>query len=295
MKVNQKLPAILSLVFFLSGFAGLFYQVIWQRLLTLYYGVGTISITLIVSVYMLGLGLGALAGGFLAERVENRIGLYAIIEILIGLFGLTSLALLAFLGRATAGSSYIWAFVYMSLFLCLPTLLMGATLPLLIKIFNRLVDDFMFSVSRLYFLNTIGAALGAIFCAYGVVSFLGLDWGVYIAGGMNISLAGVIMYCARTHQPNPSPARKTTGVLLASRGLGKSVYLLVFITGFLAIGYELVWFRLVGVLVKASPYAFSTVLSVYLAGIALGSYTIQRYCQKHPRHDPVSLFFFCNS
>ncbi len=294
-KSNTKLASLLAFVFFLSGFASLLYQVIWQRLLTLYYGVGTVSIALIVSAYMLGLGLGALAGGFLAERVHNKIKLYGIIEILIGCFGLASLALLDFLGRATAGSNYTISFIYMCLFLCTPTLLMGATLPLLIKIFNGLVHDFLFSVSRLYFMNTLGAALGAICCSYLVISFLGLDFGIYMAAGLNFILAGIIIYSGKiyTHR---IPRNSTIGSkVFRPSDLGKFVYLLVFITGFLAIGYELIWFRVVGIFVKASPYAFSTVLAVYLLGIALGSYYIEKYLRKHPNSDPVSLFFFCNS
>ena len=64
--------ASLSFIFFLSGFASLIYQVVWQRLLTLHYGVGSIAITLIVSVYMFGLGVGALIGGYLAERYQTK-------------------------------------------------------------------------------------------------------------------------------------------------------------------------------------------------------------------------------
>lgn len=107
---------------------------------------GTISITLIVSVYMIGLGVGALSGGYLSERVKNKITLYFIVELLIGCFGLVSLALLDFIGRKTAGNSYMLSFFYMFLFLCLPTFLMGITLPLLTKIFNRLVQNFLNTV-----------------------------------------------------------------------------------------------------------------------------------------------------
>ena len=293
-KPNTKIVSLLAFVFFLSGFASLLYQVIWQRLLTLYYGVGTVSISLIISVYMLGLGLGALAGGFLAERVRNKIKMYATIEILIGSFGLASLFFLDFLGRATAGSSYTVSFICIGLFLCMPTLLMGATLPLLIKIFNGLVHDFMFSVSRLYFLNTLGAALGAICCSYLVISFWGLDFGVYMAAILNFILAGIITYSGKMYKHRTLQNTITGLKVFRPSGLGKFAYLLVFITGFLAIGYELVWFRVVGVLVKASPYAFSTVLAVYLTGIAFGSYYIDKYLRKHKNSDRASLFFFCN-
>ena len=76
-----------------------------------------------------------------------------------------------------------------------------------------------------------------------------------------------------------------------AEGLGKSAYLLVFITGFLAIGYEIVWFRVVGILVKESAYAFSSVLSVYLTGIALGSFGIERYIKSRKSINRKNLFF----
>ena len=75
---------LLRLVFFFSGAAGLIYQVVWQRLLTVYYGVGPVATTLIVSIYMLGLGLGALVGGAAAERIKSRVTLYMLVELLLG-------------------------------------------------------------------------------------------------------------------------------------------------------------------------------------------------------------------
>ena len=102
----------LEFIFFLSGFSSLIYQVTWQRLLTVYYGVGMISITLIVSIYMFGLGLRALIGGHYAELVKNNILLYFWVELGIGLFGIVSFPALLCLGRHTAGSPYILAGFY---------------------------------------------------------------------------------------------------------------------------------------------------------------------------------------
>ena len=264
--VPLRLTALLSLIFFFSGLASLFYQVAWQRILTVHYGVGEISITLIISIYMMGLGLGALLGGFLAERVKNKIALYFVVELLIACFGLISWQFLDFLGRYTAGSSYMVSFVYMLLFLSLPTLLMGITLPLLVKIFNSLRHDFLSTVSFLYFINTIGAAVGSVFSSYVIISLFGLDIAIYLAAAINFTLAVLILMAKNipviqeetTSFPDQTKDKDNTFGLLA--------YLFVFVTGFLALGYEIVWFRMVGILVKASPYAFSTVLSVYLFG-----------------------------
>ena len=91
-------------VFFFSGLSALVYQIVWQRLLTVYYGVGPISIALVVTVYMLGLGLGALFGGYISERLTQRIFVYCLIELGIGLFGIFSSGFLDFFGLPDSGN-----------------------------------------------------------------------------------------------------------------------------------------------------------------------------------------------
>lgn len=280
----------LGLVFFGSGFAALIYQVVWQRLLTLPYGVGTISIAVIVSAYMLGLGLGALLGGVLAERIKNKILLYFGVELLIGMFGVASLPFFKLLARATAGSGYAAAFFYQFIFLLFPTLLMGISLPLLIKIFQHLLSSFIRSVSWLYFINTLGAAAGSAFAAYVLISFGGLDLAVYFAAALNLVLAGAIFLLGRSRAQGPwseagiqDQARDEPGLRGASA--------LALLTGFLAIGYEMIWFRIIGVLIKDSPYAFATVLAVYLLGLALGSLAVNRYVSSWTLPERKSIFF----
>src|SRR5215213_6964889 len=149
---------LLKMVFFISGFSSLVYQVAWQRVLTLYYSVENISTTLIVTVYMLGLGIGAIVGGYIADSVSRRLGLYCVIELFIGLFGFFSLPFLEYIGKVTAGSSYTVSFAGMFLFLSFPTMLMGMTLPVLTKFYNAQLKQFFNSLSSLYFINTLGAA-----------------------------------------------------------------------------------------------------------------------------------------
>lgn len=290
--INRPLVRILSFVFFFSGFSSLIYQVCWQRLLTVYYGVGSISTTIIVSVYMLGLGVGYLLGGILVERSAKRILLYFAIELSVGCFGLASLPIIAFLGRHTAGTNYFLSFFYIFLFLAIPTTLMGMTLPVLMKIFNRYAENFLHSIGFLYFINTLGAAAGALFAGYVLIAFFGLDGGIYAAAAMNAVLALLIV----TTGPVRNPPVETAGATPETRPddvfPGKIVYLLVCIAGFLAIGYEIVWFRVIGILVKDSPYAFSSTLSVYLLGIAIGSFAIQRYLEHNRTINRRSFYFF---
>ena len=170
---------------------------------------------------------------------------------------------------------------------------MGITLPLLTKIFNHMVRNFLNTVSLLYFVNTIGAAVGALLASYIFITFWGLDNAVYIAVATNIVLAGLILFSKylMPELQGQEGEQVESESIDRDQMLGKIAYILVFVTGFLAIGYEIVWFRVVGVLVKASPYAFSTTLSVYLAGIALGSYGMSKYLKRYASVDKKSLFF----
>ena len=285
-----KPTTFLAIAFFFSGSAGLIYQVIWQRLLTLYYGVGNISISLIVSVFMFGLGLGALIGGYFSERIVNKIKIYCLIELFLGIFGLLSLPFLKYLGQMTAGSPYLLTLIYVFIFLSFPTVLMGMTLPLLIKIYNSYVGRFLYSVSFLYFINTLGASVGALVASYIIISLFGLNGGIYAAATINLLLAALLMIWFRNKEieNKREPIKPNT---LIHDAFGRISYFLIFITGFLAIGYEIVWFRLIGVIVKASPYAFSTILSIYLLGIAFGSFWMDKFCGRHPSISKKSLFY----
>lgn len=263
----------LGAVFFLSGFASLIYQVVWQRLLTHVYGVGSVSTTIVVSVYMMGLGLGALMGGRVADSTHRWVRYYAGLELCLAVFGLASLPFLGVLGRATAGSSPGVALVASFLFLCIPTTLMGATLPLLVKLYTARSGSFFHSLSVLYFVNTLGAAFGAVFTSYVMISFMGLDTGVYVAAATNLLLAAAVLRLGDSSEEAaaPVPVAESPGSRVNFAGL------LVFMTGFMAVGYEMVWFRLLGTLLKASPYTFPSVLAVYLLGVALGSLWVVRF------------------
>ncbi|MFA5087847.1 MAG: fused MFS/spermidine synthase [Candidatus Omnitrophota bacterium] len=286
----MQLTSLLSFVFFFSGFSSLIYQIVWQRLLTISYGVGAVSVSLIVSIFMAGLGLGALMGGYLAEKIKDKIRLYFIIQLAIGVFGLVSLPFLDFLGRHTAGSGYFVAFLYMSSFLFLPTFLMGMTLPVVTKIFNSFVRDFRKTVGFLYFINTLGAALGALSASYFFISFWGLDGAIYIATGINFFLAALIY---RSSFLSYAPQENTAEVQKAGAPvLGRWAYPIVFVTGFLAIGYEIIWMRVIGVLVKESAYTFPSILAIYLTAIALGSLFSGKKSFRAKLTDPRKMFFW---
>jgi len=288
---SRRPAALLSAVCFCSGFASLVCQVAWQRLLTIHYGIGAISIALIVSVFMLGLGLGSLIGGRLAERAREPRLLYAGVEAALGASGFVSLPLILWLGRNSADSTPAASFAWLFAFLIVPTLLMGITLPLLTTMYARGTGDFIRRVSHLYFINTLGAAAGAIVTGYLLVSLVGLDGCIYLAAGINGVLAVTILQTRgmaehpRVAVPPGPPAPESTQIP------GRLAYVLVFVTGMVAIGYEIVWYRVIGVLVKDSPYAFASVLAVYLLGVAMGSRWVHRFLVRRPGVSHRDVFF----
>ncbi|WP_423278750.1 hypothetical protein, partial [Escherichia coli] len=135
--------AIIYLVFFFSGFAGLIYQVVWQRAFTLYYGVGAVSTSIVVSVFLFGLGVGAYVGGWVAERAGRRLLLiYVVLELALAAIGALSLDVLSAITPALSQSSYASGFLIIAGLIAVPTVLMGMTLPLMVKLTNVVNHDF---------------------------------------------------------------------------------------------------------------------------------------------------------
>src|SRR5499426_61741 len=287
-RTRTRALALIGVVFFVSGFATLVYQVAWQRLLTLYYGVGPVSIAVIVSVFLLGLGIGGLLGGWLAERIPRLALLYSLIEVGLGLYGIASVPFLDLLGRTTAGSSYLWTAFFSALFLLPPTVLMGATLPVVLKLYNRRTGKYLESLSFLYFINTLGAATGALVAGYVLISLFDLDGAIGTAVFLNFALATVVFLAMRKADlMRAAPIAEVP----AKELLGRAAIWLVFVTGFVAIGYEIAWALSISSILKSSPYMFATILFVYLLGIALGSYGMNRIGRRLSVAQARSLFF----
>ncbi|MEM8882609.1 MAG: fused MFS/spermidine synthase [Planctomycetota bacterium] len=177
-------------IFFLSGFAALLYQVVWQRVLFSVYGIDHTSVAVIVTVFMLGLGIGSLVGGALSERHRRRaLPFFAVIELGIGLFGFFSLPIFAFVTGQTLDLSRFATGLVAFLLLLVPTTLMGATLPLLVAHATARSHNVGRSVGVLYFANTLGAAIGAFAAGLFLLGLLGLAGTVRGAAVLNILLA----------------------------------------------------------------------------------------------------------
>jgi predicted membrane-bound spermidine synthase len=182
--------------FFASGFCALIYQVCWQRLLFGNFGVDLESITIIVSTFMFGLGIGSILGGKISDQVTKKLFCFALVEFGIGLFGIFSPTLIQFAGDEFVGANRIAMIAINFLILAIPTVLMGGTLPVLVAYLFESNPNVGVSVGHLYCFNTAGAALG---CVAGLVifNFLSLSQTVYVAAVLNFLIAAVTWFASR--------------------------------------------------------------------------------------------------
>jgi len=177
-------------LFTISGVAALVYQVCWQRLLFSAFGVDIESITIIVSAFMLGLGIGALIGGELADRFpEYIIGMFSLTELAIGIFGFFSPWLIITVAAATVQGSHFEIAAANFLLLLFPTTLMGATLPMLVAHVMKTYKNVGVSIGLLYFVNTLGAAIGAAATGFIGFYYFGLNSSIFGAATLNIAVS----------------------------------------------------------------------------------------------------------
>ncbi len=200
MSLSQRKSATLRVAaaFFLSGFAALVYQLAWQRLLFVVIGVDIESVTIVVSTFMLGLGLGALLGGALADRWPGRILLaFCLFEVAIAAYGMVSVDLLQACAALFAGLSRPAAGALSFALLLLPTVCMGATLPMLVAHAWRSSGNVGVSTGALYFINTLGAATGALAIGFLLLYWLDLRQAVWLAAGLNASASLIVASALR--------------------------------------------------------------------------------------------------
>lgn len=181
--------SILCILFFFSGCAALIYQIMWQRMLFTQFGVDLESITIIVSVFMFGLGMGGIGGGIIADRMPTQLlSLYIMIELGIAIFGFLSPTIIQSIGDLTITSMLLTCIVSF-IILVIPTFLMGATFPILVSHVFQYDSHIGRSVGRLYFANTLGGAFGAYLSGFVLLYFLNLIESINCAAILNLFIA----------------------------------------------------------------------------------------------------------
>ena len=268
---------IISLVFF-SGFCSLTYQVIWERTLKYSFGGDVVSASIIVSVFLLGLGIG----GYLFRKVKRKALItLAFIELFIGLFGMwsyeiilqintTLTALNLKLGAGSLGET-VSVFFGTFIFLLLPTILMGGTLPLMLESFVPKTEKNTKFIGYIYGINVLGAVAGTLVPLL-IFGTMGLPKTLKLTSLFSI-LIGICLFglaAGRKTSPEPDTAPAVSGKTSFDRQ--NAFYIaFAFITGFIALALEILFIRFIGIMHGSSSYSFPTIMSAYLFSMSLGS------------------------
>ena len=290
----------LYLFFFVSGFPALLYQIVWQRALFTLYGVNIESVTMVVTAFMLGLGLGSLLGGAISRSQRlPLLRIFGLVELLIASYGIFSLKIFHWAADFTAGTAPLQTGLIAFTLVVLPTVFMGSTLPILVTYAVRISRNVGMSVGALYAVNTLGSAC-ACFCAgLFLMRWLGESKTVALAAGLNALVgATVLLWDFATHARQSSRASIPSADLqeeIAARdasrvtdeknrplpGIGFAPALITTaIAGFVSLGYEIVWYRLFSFTTAGLAKSFAFLLGAYLFGIAAGSQVSNRICKK---------------
>jgi len=274
---------VLCVLFFFSGFPALIYQLTWQRALFRIFGVNIESVTIVVTAFMLGLGIGSLAGGWLSKRPGIRLlPLLAVIELMTGAFGLVSLATFERVGALALGLPLAVLAVITLALVIVPTLLMGATLPVLVSHLVRRSGNVGSSVGLLYYVNTLGAGAACLACALLLFPFLGMQHTVYVAVAINGAVALGALLANRRDRGDPAVAQADGPASLqrSSPALGLAPVLVLAVAGgFVSLSYEMFLFRAVSYASGSGAGAFAVTLSVFLVGLAAGARQAGRDCE----------------
>jgi spermidine synthase len=289
---SSRSPAWPSLLFLVSGMAALIYQIVWQRVLFAAYGVNIESVTIIVSLFMFGLGIGSLVGGKLSEKFASySLEVFILCEAAIGCFGVASLPLIRKVTDATVNGSLLTVSATTFALLCIPTICMGATLPVLVGFLYRHTRNVGRSVGALYCLNTLGSALASLLTVDLLFRFLGQQQTAVVAAGLNWLVAGLALSYRRrlTRRPErpPEGAVQDESPAAAARKYSISYPLalgLAALIGYVSLSQEIVWVRAISFASGGMPQVFGHVLGFFLVGVALGALTAQEICSRNRTH-----------
>jgi len=184
------LSVVIHGVFVVSGISALLYQLIWQRSLLMLYGSNTESVAMVVTAFMLGLGLGSIAGGLVSMKPgAPLVLLFSAMELLIGAYGMISLRLFHWVGAWTLRAGTIETGLLAFALVFVPTLLMGATLPMLVAYRVNTTGHVGHSVGWLYFVNTLGGGIGAFLAGFVILHRFGLANSIHVAALLNLFCA----------------------------------------------------------------------------------------------------------
>jgi spermidine synthase len=286
--------------FFFSGLASLIYQILWLRMIDKVIGSAPFAVATVLSVFMGGLALGSWLAGKYIDRISSRLNLlslYGKVELAIGIYGLL-LPFFIYAAKPVYAVAYNSLFIHFwlyrlftffgcSVLLLVPTTLMGVTLPVLCRFYVEDLGHIGARTGRLYGINTIGGAAGALLCGFFLIARFGMwgSLGTAVAINILIGVLCIVMAKGDSHlvselidnvkdniKPKAPKAQTYPEVVPVEDNIITTLALWIFgISGFCSMAYEVFWTRLMGLIIGPTTYSFSLVVSTFIVGLALGN------------------------
>jgi len=276
---NHKDPArflpLLLLLFAGSGFSALVYEIVWYQLLQLAIGSTAVSLGILLATFMGGLCLGSIGLPQLPSARRHPLRTYGFLEAGIAIFGLLALFEIPLISRVyIAGAEHglpgmLLRGLVAAVCMLPPTILMGASLPAIV----RWIESTPRGVSwwgLLYSGNIAGAVLGCVVAGFYLLRIYNTATATYTAVAVNLIVAAVSLALA-SRTPERSGAEPVSEPPQAGELSRWPVHVTIALSGACALGAEVVWTRLMGMLLGNTVYVFSIILAVFLIGLALGS------------------------
>jgi spermidine synthase len=341
-KSNNTIFSLIYVFFFLSGMTALVYEILWIRKLSIIFGHTVFAMSSILSAFMGGLALGSyLAGRFAdemeAEKETKKKGLinylrnssyspyiktYGILQLIIGLYGLATPFLVDLIGDAYVGimskSSLglypisILTFLMSLVVFLIPTVCMGATLPIILKYIVKSYGEIMSKTAGLYSINTFGAVLGSFLAGFLLFPSIGLQASLMLAVVINVMIGisaimtdailasgeessretAEIPEVSAGNQPPVEDSDKSGDMSDSNSWVYPFVLIVLFISGFTSMMYQVSWTRAISLSIGSSVYSYSSILTTFLLGIAIGSYILSKSQWFSPER--VNILFLAN-
>ncbi|WKZ32132.1 MAG: fused MFS/spermidine synthase [Thermodesulfobacteriota bacterium] len=299
--MRRKGVAVLLLTAFAVNFISLVYQVLWTRNIMAIFGSTALSISTTLTVFLSGIALGGYLGGIWIRKAKNKYMTMGALLVLLGaycffighLFGLVDLIYTSLSGNIeSALASNLIKLVLIFAILIFPTTIIGSMFPICTYLYSIEFGKLGKDVAFIYFLDTLGAALGAVVSGFVLVPHIGLRESSFIAALAYVLLGAFIL---ATKRGAPEEAAVAEGAAGAKAGLKLDparafILAALFFGGFSALMLEVVWSRYFHLIFGTSIYAFSIVIAAFLLGLSIGSFAVKRRIES--LRNPLLLFAY---
>ncbi|MDA1103291.1 MAG: fused MFS/spermidine synthase [Gemmatimonadetes bacterium] len=288
---------VLILLFIGSGCAALIYEVVWFQMLQLVIGSTGISLGVLLGAFMAGMCIGSLALPRFVPIDRHPLRVYAVLELAIAAVAIALLGLIPLVGGAYVAivpsglASVLFRALLAGLLLLPPTILMGATLPAI----ARYVEATPRGVSWMGFFyggNIAGAVAGCLLAGFYLLREYDTVVATFAAAGINVVVATLAVVLATTRAHRPTVVETVEAPTITS-GRHRTILIAIGLSGFVALGSEVVWTRLMALMLGATTYTFSIILAVFLAALGVGS-AVGSYVSRHSAR-PRTLFGLCQA